>query len=41
MLEIRAWILGWGDGVEVLKPPTLRDDVARILATAASRYRNA
>ncbi|MFM8997324.1 MAG: WYL domain-containing protein, partial [Candidatus Limnocylindrus sp.] len=41
LLEIRAWILSWGDGVEVLKPPTLRDDVARILATAAARYRNA
>jgi predicted DNA-binding transcriptional regulator YafY len=41
LLEIRAWILGWGDGVEVLKPPALRDDVARTLATATARYTSA
>jgi proteasome accessory factor B len=41
LLEVRAWILGWGDGAEVLKPQALRDDVVRILAAAAARYANA
>jgi predicted DNA-binding transcriptional regulator YafY len=41
LLEVRAWILGWGDGAEVLKPQALRDDVARILAAATARYENA
>ncbi len=38
-LEIRSWILGWGADVEVLAPAGLRDEVARILATGAARYR--
>jgi predicted DNA-binding transcriptional regulator YafY len=38
---VRAWIFGWGDGAEVLKPQALRDDVVRILAAAAARYTNA
>lgn len=37
-LEIRAWILSWGPDVEVLAPPGLRDEVAGLLATAATRY---
>jgi predicted DNA-binding transcriptional regulator YafY len=41
LLEVRAWILGWGDGAEVLKPQALRDDVARTLAAATARYTNA
>jgi predicted DNA-binding transcriptional regulator YafY len=38
---VRSWILGWGEGAEVLKPQALRDDVARTLATAAARYTGA
>ena len=36
--EIRSWILGWGDGAEVLRPETLREDLARTHAAAAARY---
>ena len=35
-VEIRPWILSWGDGVEVLEPPELRDAVAASVAAAAS-----
>lgn len=37
-IEIRLWILSWGDEVEVLSPPELRDDVAATHARAAARY---
>jgi predicted DNA-binding transcriptional regulator YafY len=37
-VEIRPWILSWGDGVEVLEPPELRDAVAASVAAAAARY---
>ena len=37
-IEIRLWILSWGDAVEVLEPPALRDDVAATHARAARRY---
>ncbi len=37
-VEIRLWILSWGDDVEVLEPPSLRDDVAATHARAAVRY---
>ena len=33
VIEIRLWILSWGDDVEVLEPPELRPQVADILAT--------
>jgi proteasome accessory factor B len=36
--EIRLWILGWGDEVEVLAPAHLRADVARTHVRAARRY---
>ncbi len=36
--EIRLWILGWGDEVEVLGPTNLRDDIAATHARAAKRY---
>jgi predicted DNA-binding transcriptional regulator YafY len=38
-IEIRLWILSWGDDVEVLEPAALREDVAATLARAAARYR--
>ena len=25
--EVRAWVLGWGGDVEVLAPPSLREEV--------------
>lgn len=37
-IEIRLWILSWGDEVEVLAPPDLRDDVRGTLARAIARY---
>ncbi|TWT99260.1 hypothetical protein Pla108_01950 [Botrimarina colliarenosi] len=36
--EIVWWVLGYGDQVEVLKPPRLRREVARRHRTAADRY---
>lgn len=36
--EIRLWILSWGPDVEVLEPAALREDVARSLREAATRY---
>ena len=38
IVEIRPWILSWGDGVEVLEPPELREAVARSVRGAAARY---
>ncbi len=38
VLEIRLWILSWGDDVEVLEPADLRDQVREILERAAARY---
>ncbi|HEX2222275.1 MAG TPA: WYL domain-containing protein [Candidatus Limnocylindria bacterium] len=38
IVEIRPWILGWGDAVEVLGPPELRDQVAGAVRRAAGRY---
>jgi predicted DNA-binding transcriptional regulator YafY len=37
-IEIRLWILSWGDEVEILEPPELREDVAATHARAAARY---
>jgi len=37
-IEIRLWILSWGDDVEVLAPVSLRDDVAATLQRALTRY---
>jgi predicted DNA-binding transcriptional regulator YafY len=37
-IEIRLWILSWGDEVEVLEPAELRADVAATLGRAAGRY---
>jgi predicted DNA-binding transcriptional regulator YafY len=37
-IEIRLWILSWGDAVEVLEPVELREDVAATLRRAAERY---
>ncbi|HET7702951.1 MAG TPA: WYL domain-containing protein [Candidatus Limnocylindrales bacterium] len=37
-IEIRLWILSWGDDVEVVAPSSLRDDVAVTHARAAAGY---
>jgi len=37
-IEIRLWILSWGDEVEVLEPTELRDDVAATWRRALQRY---
>jgi predicted DNA-binding transcriptional regulator YafY len=37
-IEIRLWILSWGDDVEILAPATLRGDVAATLRRALTRY---
>lgn len=38
IVEIRPWILTWGDQVEVLDPPDLREAVASAVRGAAARY---
>ncbi len=38
VIEIRLWILSWGEDVEVLEPADLRSQVAAILARAAEQY---
>jgi predicted DNA-binding transcriptional regulator YafY len=40
-IEIRLWILQWGDAVEVIAPAELRDDVAATLRRAVDRYAGA
>ena len=37
-IEIRLWILSWGDDVEVVAPADLREDVAGRLQRAAALY---
>lgn len=37
-IEIRLWILAWGDDVEVVAPESLREDVAGTLRRAVTRY---
>jgi predicted DNA-binding transcriptional regulator YafY len=37
-IEIRLWVLSWGDDVEVLAPGALRLDVEATLRRAAARY---
>lgn len=36
--EIRRWILGWGDAVEVISPDGLRREVQRTTGSAAALY---
>jgi hypothetical protein len=36
-IEIRLWILSWGDAVEVLEPRELREDVASTHQRALAR----
>jgi predicted DNA-binding transcriptional regulator YafY len=38
IVEIRPWILSWGEGVEVLEPPELRETIAASVRDAAARY---
>ena len=38
VIEIRLWILSWGDDVEVIEPAELRSQVREILARAVARY---
>jgi predicted DNA-binding transcriptional regulator YafY len=38
IVEIRPWILSWGDAVEVLAPDELREAVAIAVGRAAARY---
>jgi predicted DNA-binding transcriptional regulator YafY len=38
IVEIRPWILSWGDAVEVLEPADLRAAVAASVRAAAARY---
>ena len=38
IVEIRPWILSWGDAVVVLAPDELRESVARAVRAAAARY---
>ncbi|MFZ0591549.1 MAG: WYL domain-containing protein, partial [Bryobacteraceae bacterium] len=36
--EIRRWILGWGDAVEVVSPDELRKEISWTLTAAGSLY---
>ncbi len=36
--EVERWILGWGDHVEVLEPPSLRENIARTAARVSETY---
>ena len=38
IVEIRPWVLSWGEAVEVLEPAALRDAVAAATRGAAARY---
>jgi predicted DNA-binding transcriptional regulator YafY len=38
IVEIRPWIMSWGDAVEVLEPPELREVVANAVRRLAERY---
>jgi predicted DNA-binding transcriptional regulator YafY len=38
LIEVRLWVLQWGDEVEVLEPAALRDDVAGTWRRALERY---
>jgi proteasome accessory factor B len=38
IVEIRPWIMSWGDAVEVLEPPELRQVVATAVRNLAERY---
>ena len=40
VLEIRAWILGWGSAAEVLEPAELRAWIAEQHTAAAAHYRD-
>lgn len=37
-IEVRLWVLSWGDDAEVIAPAALRDDVAATHRRAAERY---
>src|SRR4051812_3865056 len=37
-IEVRLWVLSWGDEVEVLEPASLREDVAARLRRALAHY---
>ncbi len=37
--EIRRWILGWGDAVEVISPDELRQDIRQVSSAVHSLYR--
>jgi predicted DNA-binding transcriptional regulator YafY len=37
-IEVRLWILSWGDEAEVLEPPALREDVLATLQRGLARY---
>jgi proteasome accessory factor B len=38
--EIRRWILGWGDAVEVVATEAFRRDILSMLGRAAAVYRS-
>lgn len=36
--EIRRWILGWGDAVEVISPESLRDEIEQVARSISALY---
>lgn len=37
-IEVRLWILSWGDEVEVIEPSALREDISATLRRSLARY---
>jgi predicted DNA-binding transcriptional regulator YafY len=40
LFEIRRWILGWGDAVEVIAPKALRHEIEQVVQSTLAAYRN-
>ncbi len=38
--ELKTWVLGWGDKVEVLEPAGLREEVAAEVERVIAKYRS-
>jgi len=39
ILFLRGWLMGYGDYVEVLEPPTLRDEFRQVFENLSKRYK--
>ena len=37
-MYFRAWVLGWGDNMEVLEPETLRNEITQFATSLVNLY---